>query len=301
MYYSYTQGRNLYGQITNDTTTGNLSNGDKYINNDISRLLNKHSWPFLLRETTTLTTAQQQYVVIPANYKKMTSVKIQVGTMQVTPHEVPNRQFWDTLNAVTAFYSDYAQWYYIFNGRCYFYPIPATSNLTVTFFGRIGWRGLSAADYTTGTISAVTNLGTAVTGSSTSWGSGMVGKYLQITENATALAGDGEWYEITAVPGTGTLNLVKPYLGPTLAAVTNPYTIGQMSLIPDGYQEIPIYNAAAVYYGTKDQDKALYWKSKADELELQMESDYGMASDNVIVEGEDMPDIINPNLIVRLQ
>lgn len=306
MFYPYGSDRYLYGQLTNDTSSANLANGDIHIGASISAVIGKRAWPFLFRETTALTTGSQQYVIIPRNYAKLTSVKVTQGTTVWTPSEVPNREFWDRLNAesATANTSDIPEWYYTFNGRCYFYPTPATSGNTVTFFGKIGFRGLSLSPYITGTILTATNGSTRVIGSSTAWTQSMVGRYLKVFESNTDNKGDGEWYEISSYISGTEFTLSKPYLGTTITSGTAGYVIGQIPPLPEEYGEAPIYRATGIYYSSKTTSgasvKSKLFMDMYDTLTAQLESDYGSATDNVIVEDEDLNDQINPNLQVRL-
>ena len=306
MFYSYTGGRNYYGQLTNDTTSGNLTNGDTHINASISHIIGQRPWPFLYREGTAATVASQQHVVVPRNYAKLTSVKVTQGTTVWTPREAPNREFWDRLNSQTASSntSDIPEWYYFFNGRCYFSPTPATTGNTVTFFGKIGFRGLSIADYTTGSVGTATNLGTAIGGVSTVWTQSMVGRYIKITESNTDNKGDGEWYEVSGFTSTTSISIAKPYLGIAITAGTAAYTIGQISPIPEEYGEAPIVRAASIYYGSKTTPgsgtKAKEYMGMYEQMMTQMQSDYGAGTDNVLIEEESLDDEVNPNLVVRL-
>ena len=309
MLYTYTTGRNLYGQLTNDTTTANLSNGDTHINAYTSQLLSKRVWPFLFRDDTSRSTiANQQYVTIPNKFRKITRVTITQGTTIWTPKEVPNKEFWSKLNSQTATSntSDIPEWFYVFNGRIYLWPTPATSGNTVTITGRIGFNRLNIADYTTGAVWSVGASGTAVTGTATAWHAGMADRYIRITDGNSANSGDDEWYEISSVSGATTLAIVKPYDGTAIvgASGTAAYTIGQVSPIPDGYQEAPIYHAAYIYYSSQTTpgagSKANEYKIMRDELVEQFITDYGSETDNVTIRDEDISDNINPNLFVRL-
>lgn len=302
MFYSYTSGRNLYGELTNDTSSTNLTNGDLYTNSEIGRLLGRKAWPFLFREGTASTVANRQYVEIPANIKKVTSTVVESGSTRWTPREVPNRNFWDRLNytIATAHTADYPDWWYSENGRVFFHPTPSTSARTVFITGRIGFGRLNIADYTTGTVTSVLG-STRVVGGGTSWTNSMSERFIRITASDTANSGDDEWYEVASVPSSTTLDLKKPYQGQSVTANGNAYTIGQMSPIPDGYQEIPIYRAAATYWTAKGNDaRAAVFAGTADQLEKQMEEDYGSPSDNVVLEDESLDEQANPNLFVRL-
>lgn len=305
MMYSYTGSRNLYGEITNDTTATNLTNGDLYINSDIGRMLGKKPWPFLFREGTVASVANQQFVEVPANIRKVTSVIVESGTSKHKPREVTSREMWDKLNytIATAYTADYPTWYYPFDKKVYFLPTFSTAR-TVTVYGRIGFSRLNIADYTTGTAAATAG-STAIVGGGTSWTNRMAGRWIRLTDSNTAGSGDDEWYEVASVESTTALTLKKPYEGITVTNTSNNYTIGQMSPIPDGYQEAPIFRATSIYYSTKSipgaADKALFFKGAADDIESQLVSDYGSETDNVVIEDDStLKDQQNPNLYVRL-
>lgn len=250
--------------------------------------------------------ANQQYVEIPANIKKVTGVKVTTGTTEWTPREVPNRDFWNRLNytTATAYTADYPNWWYSFNGRVYLHP---TSSIirTVTISGRIGFSRLNIADYTTGAVTTATLGGASIVGTtSTVWTRPMEGRFLRITASNSPNKGDDEWYEIASVVSGTAITLKKSYLGVSIVVGTAAYVIGQMSPLPDGYQEAPIYWATHVYYLTKKlpgaEEKAVLFKGMHDELVQQLVSDYGSETENVLVEDEPVDDQINPNLVVRL-
>jgi len=304
MYQSYTGGRNLYAELTNDTSSTNLANGDLYINADIGRILGKRDWPFLYREGTVNSVANQQYVEIPRKIKKVKTVTVESGSSRWHPREAPDRDFWNRLNytIATAYTSDFPDWWYSENGRVFLHPTPSTTR-TVFISGRIGFNRLNIADYTTGTVTSVLG-STRVTGGGTAWTNSMVGRFIRLTASDTANSGDDQWYEIASVPSATTLDLKKPYEGQSVTANSSAYAIGQMSPIPDGYQEAPIYRAAQKYYTGKNvpgaADKALMFKEMATELENQLDVDYGSPTDNIVIEGDEaLRDQENPNLYVR--
>lgn len=310
MFYTYTGSRNLYGTLTLNTASANLATGDTLINAEISRVLSVKPWPFLDREITTSTVANQQFVTVPAAFRKIKSVKVQQGTAIWSPKEIPNRQAWDQLNSVTptSYTSDIPVWYYPFDGKIYFWPTPATTGGTTTVFGRMRFGRLAVADYTTGGVQTATNGSTAVVGTATVWHTGMggtttfkLGRWLRITQGDTANSGDDEWYEISLANSATTITLVKPYLGASISSGAGAsYAIGQVSPLPDGYQELPIYRAVQIYYSMIDQTRSTYFKSLADGLEAGLMADWGSATDNVDVEEtDDIDEGMNPNLFVR--
>jgi hypothetical protein len=293
---SYTGSRNLYGSLTKNTNTVNLTLGDTFINSEIRALLGKHPWPFLKKTRTASTTASTQYVTVPAGFRRIDTVTVTVGTTVYSPKLSPSREHWNRIN-YSSTTSNTPQWYYIIDGLCYFYPTPASSSNTVTFTGIKNFKDLSIADYTTGSIVSVANGGTAVVGTGTTWTAAMTGRLIRITDSDTTNKGDGEWYEIASVGSTTSLTLAKPYLGTAISAGTAAYTIGQMSPIPDGYQEIPVYRAAARYWAKEDKAKSALFKADALELEKQMFTEYGSPTTSMVIEDTSAP-LQNPNLFI---
>lgn len=248
---SYTGSRNLFGVLTNNNATANLTVGDTLINNAARQILRSRSWYFLNKSDTSLTTtASTQFYTLPNDCESILTVSITVGTFVYTPKECPSREFWNKLNETTSFSSNYPEYYYVFAGRIGFWPIPSTSSYTITLYYKRKIRDLGIADYTTGTITSIANGGTAVVGSGTTWTAKMAGRFIQFTDSNTANTGDGFWYEISSVASTTSLTLVTPYGGTAISAGSAAYTIGQISIIPEDFQELPVYKAAQIYFSS---------------------------------------------------
>jgi hypothetical protein len=260
---SFTALRNLYGTFTQSTTTANLALGDLYINDSIRALstLRGGKWWWLETTKDASTVASQRAYPIPNSIRKLTDLYVTVAATIYLPEPVYDPDKWKLVLAYQLGESDVPLFYYREGERVLVAPIPATSSNTITFRGRKNLRDLSIADYTTGTIVSVTNGGTALVGSGTTWTASMAGRFIRITESDTANKGDGFWYEIASVGSTTTLTLLKPYEGTTIAAGAAAYTIGQMSPIPESYDIAPVYRATALYWDSKgEKDRAQkYW------------------------------------------
>lgn len=120
---------------------------------------------------------------------------------------------------------------------------------------------LSEAATATITVSSDTG-GTIITGSGTSWATGMEGRFIKITSTSAANGGDGEWYRVETVFDTTHLVLTKAYEGDNITAGSATYTLGQTSLIPEAYDMAVVYRAAAIYWRDKANNAKsdLYWK-----------------------------------------
>ena len=81
----------------------------------------------------------------------------------------------------------------------------------------------------------------------------MAGSYLRITASNTANKGDGAWYEIDSFTSTTVIELVKGYEGTAITAGAAAYTIGQVPLLPENHQMLPVYYAIHQYYLDKGE------------------------------------------------
>ncbi|WP_457635797.1 phage adaptor protein [Persephonella sp.] len=292
---TYTSQRNLYGELTENKSSANLTLGDTLIDSFTRQILGKRQWHFLEKTATDTTTDGGQFYNTPYNFRKLLSPPtITVGNVTYTPKECPNRELWGKINAYSR-QSNIPEWFYQFDDQIGFYP-KTNAGDTITYPYLARHKKLSVADYTTGTINTATNGSTTITGSGTSWTSTMAGRWIMIDESS---GGDGVWYEIASVANATTLELKKKYQGISISSGSASYTIGQVSLLPDGYQEIPVYFAVATYW-SKDRkpDVGDRFKVMGQELLQQMIEDYGAKTTNVKVESEDLV-MDNPNLFIE--
>lgn len=258
---TYTSGRLYAGGLVNDTSAATLTLLDPIINQFIKRLLGIREWSFLEKKKTLPTVASQQAYDLPSDLGKLIGVTVTVSTTKYTPKEAPNRDFWDKLNQ-TVIESETPEWFYVFNGAIEFYPIPSTSSNTITFVYNRKQKDLSIADYTTGGILTATNGSDAIVGTGTSWTPAMAGRWIRIADSDTANMGDGEWYEIESCSSATEITLAKLYNGSSIVSGNAPYIIGQTSLLPETFQDLPLFKTAELYYSSikPEPDRARIYK-----------------------------------------
>lgn len=285
---TYTSRRTLAGDLCNNSASATLSLFDRLMNLCEKKIISAKDWSFLWRQYTKTTVASQQAYTLPAYTSKPQSVYVTVGTYRYSPDEVTNRDDWDNLNDVTT-YSDITTHYFVYDGQIHLYPIPSTSSNVITFNARRIAKDLTIADYTTGTITTVATVGTTttVTGSSTTWGAGMIGRYIRIDQTTAANGGDGYWYEIATVPSTTTLTLTRTYGGTAITAGSATYTIGEVSLIPEPHDALPVYDALKIYYTSVDPNaqKATMYENMYNTGYDQMVRDSGSKTNVVLDDG----------------
>lgn len=236
---------------------------------------------------------------LPPQYiDRISNPTVTVGSYIYTPKECPDRQTWDKINMVT-FASDIPIWWFNYGGKIGFSPRPSTASNLVTINSKQLAKDLSVADYVTGTIT--TTSGNTITGSGTAWTAQMAGRWLQVTDGNGAV-GDGYWYKILSVASATSLTLEKAYAGTPLAAASATYTIAQCSLVPEQYQDLPVYGALRTYFTSVDPDagKAQLYGGMYDTMYKTMEDDYTVKNVSCVIEDGEGYEMQNPNLFVQL-
>lgn len=290
---SYTARRNLFGSLANNTSASGLALGDQMMNDSDKYLIQKFN--FDERSATTPTVANQQFYNFPYNYKKLIDVSVTVGTTTYTPRLIPSREQWDRLNIATTVKSTIPNYYFVFNNQVGFFPIPSASANTINFNYKIRSRELSQPDYTTGTIT-ITNGSTTVTGSGTTFIADMANRWLQVT----APSGDNHWYQIASFTSTTVLVLAAAYNGTTVSGAN--YTIGEMSIIPEDFQDLSVYDAVRKYYSSRVKDVEIYqmYQTLYNERYAMMNEQLGSKETSPVLDYGDNYRPQNPNLYLTL-
>jgi hypothetical protein len=222
---------------------------------------------------------------------KPKTVVVVLGNVRYTPTEIVDQVEWERQNRISNIKSNIPIYYFI-KGKSSggkeigFYPMPASASLNaieLTYKKQV--KSLNIADYITGTITTATQGSRTIVGSGTSWNSSMIGRYIIISETATANGGDGIAYEIESVQSTTSLTLVNPYIGASIALGSASYTIFSTPLLPIEFQLIPVYKAAHEYWLTIGNDETRASEFKAlyvDHVKL-LEETYSSKSSNIVL------------------
>lgn len=293
---TYTNYQNNIPRVLNNSLPDNITWANEMINDSIRYLVSKYY--FNERTYTINTTAQQQFYNLPPQIKKLINITVDIGSVKWQPKECPSRQYWDALNVIT-FYQDFPSFFFVYNNQVGIYPIPASSSNPITMNYKTRIPELSQADYTTGTVSVTTNT-TTVTGSGTTWTKSMAQNgWIKISHSATDAAnGDNQWYEIASVTDATHLVLKNNYTGDTV--VGGSYTIGETSILPEDYQDLPLWRMAMIYYTTRFPDpvRASQYTSLYEKGIALLDEEFGSKTTNVVLTDTDAP-IENPNLFIR--
>lgn len=290
---------------TSNTTNSydNISWGMRMINDGIRYLATM----FYFNETSYVvpggTVASQQSYQLPPDFESLTNMTVQVGGLLYQCKEAPSRKYWDSLNLVP-FYNDYPQYYFIWDNKINIYPIPASSANVLTLNYKKRVTDLSMDDVTQTTSASTVS---PTTGDATIVASGIApftlwmaqSGWIQIpfASNGNS-TGDNKWYQIATITDATHLELKNQYTGPTTSGCA--FTIGDVPILPEDYQDLPLYRALRLYYSSKvpDAGKAKAYKELYDEGYALLDAKYGSKSNSPVLNDMDSP-IFNPNLFPR--
>lgn len=283
---TYTGSRNLAGSLTNNTSTTNLTLMDTLINQSIRKITSSHEWPFLEKTATLKTVASQNYVNLPQDVDKLYTFYVDIDDQLYQATELASKDDFDSLGVTNK--CSYPLYYYVFDRKLYFWPEPSTSDydIVITYKQRV--TDLDTADYTTGTI-AITTATATVVGSGTTFVADMVGRYLKTTDRI--------WYKISAFTDTTHLTLDRTYIGSTITGAS--YTIGQVSILPEDFQMLPVYEAVMNYWAMQGEiGRTQTYKALYDEMYKLLKKEYSSKSTKVRVDTLTDKTVNNPNLYI---
>lgn len=239
-----------------------------------------------------------QFYPMPPNYSKLKDITITVGNLKWTLEEVRTREEWDNIN-VFPYYASIPSKFFIYpggdkGGQIGIWPIPSTTGNVITFNYKFRVPDLYLPDYDTGTVT-VQNGSTAVTLAGGTWpqttNRQLESRWIQFSGGA----GDNLWYQVQSVNSGTSLTLYQPYQG---TGMTNNaiYTLGQMPLIAEDFQDMIIWKALQHYYTSiVDNPKKVEEYEAVYDMKLEMLKEYS-GSNTVNVNLSRKGTRSNPNL-----
>lgn len=250
------------------------------INAGTARFLSKLGRPVDRQSRFTNQVVDQQYYQIPEDSIRVSYVSFLNGTnIWIKLEEVGDEATWRRMNQYPQ--TSATPTHFFVRGADEFgiYPAPSTSTADgIELVYEPRHVLLTADDYTTGTVSAMSG-NNAITGTGTTFTPTMGnGSYiLQITDGT-----DGNNYRISGYSSATSVTIENYYQGITNATAT--YRIGQVSKIPDEYQETPVDYAMMRHFLEKNEmsNANMYdvrWQTSLRDAE----STYGMSTSNQIV------------------
>jgi len=299
---SFTQSRNLYGSLTRNVQSENLTLGDQLINDSIRAICAMKDWPFLEKVRTLTTVANTQGVNLPYDCDQVREISVvPLGqTTRFVPKLSPSDAHWDMLNQST-FTSDQTEWYLVREGQILLYPTPVQTGNTIYVAQKTLVIDLNTADITATTIATLANGATTLTVNA-GLTAQMVGWYIRPTYSSVANTGDGRWYELSGITSGTVGTLVRKYGGVSITAGTAACTLAQMPILPEAFHETPIKRAVSQYWAQQgDINKSLmYEKQYNTDIATLVKMWSSPTTSMVIDDGREDDSIINPNLRISL-
>lgn len=151
-----------------------------------------------------------------------------------------------------------------------------------------------------GPILAYNQAGNVVTGSSTSWTTNMAGRWLNIPETTSnTTSGDNEWYQILSVQSATSLTLFNDYQGQNATGAT--YTIGEVPLLPEDYQDLALWRALWIYYTSivTNPNQAKGYLDMYERGKEVLDYEFGSKTTSPVLTPPNAP-VFNPNLFPRV-
>lgn len=253
--------------------------------------------------STSISTVGVQNYNIPANVSKIKNNTINVGQLKYQPTPIESIQDWDMVNFLP-YTSDIPNYFFIYNGTLRIFPIPSTTGNIITFNYKTRVADMTYSDYSVGSIQNMIVGSTTVTGSGTTWTvfpPGIDIQYQNLYLRAdTSTGGDGIWYPILKIDGVATLTLALPVINAPNIDTTS-YTIGQLPLLQEDFQDMLVYGALKIYFSTVVENESKFKEYDALYKErLDMLEEYaGTKQVNVDLGGT--PQATNPNLFIYAQ
>jgi len=207
---------------------------------------------------TASTVASQQYYQYPPGIVNTEAATVTIGSVIYPLITIYSQQDWNIKNAIQIQPTTFPTFIFPRKNDFGLWPIPQDAyTITFNYYPRI--VDLAVDDYVSGTVTVADGSAT-VTGASTTFTTGMVGRYFQITD--TSISGYGQDYQIGAWVSTTALTLANYWQGVGTSSLT--YRIGQCPEIPDeGHITLVDGVTADFYFGLRnDPTTAQAWENK---------------------------------------
>src|SRR3990167_7231581 len=178
----YTFLQEISGDDTGSAITGQLRRFYDSINQTQSLVCaaNGGKLAFLERTATEASTASGATYDLPADFRRMISLKTTVSSTDYTPIPVESSELWDAIDALNLGASDVTQFYHVRGNELLVSPAFSTASNTITYTYRKRVKELSIDNYIDGDVAAMTNAGLTITGTGTTWTNPMEGRFIRV-------------------------------------------------------------------------------------------------------------------------
>lgn len=250
-------------QISNDFSPGGLVIFKRDINEGCTMFLNRLGRKFNKEYLTANIVDGQQYYQFPSEVLRISEGRFLQGTNYYTPDLITSEEEWNKLNSIPTSGSFPTKYYIRGFNEIGIFPMPnadIADGIIISYEPQhvdLTQDDFTQASTPLGTLT-VSNGSIAITHSNAGFTQNMVGRWLQVTDGS-----DGKWYRITAFVSSSVLNLENYYEG--ISGSGRNFRIGEVSKIPQAYQDAPVYYALERYYQLQnDQRTAPTYQTRFD-------------------------------------
>jgi len=229
------------------------------------------------QEKVTNMVANQQYYQMPADFVRVTEVRVNSNGLNFPTILINSEHLWNKLNIIPAMTINLPTYAFVrgFN-EIGLWPTPSqttTNGLIISYEPRL--VDMVVDDITAGTAS-VTNGSPLVTLSTSIVPTGVSGMWFNVNDGT-----DGNWYQVASYGSSTTFNLANNYQGLTGATAT--YSLGQVSDLPEDYHmALPYFAAYNFFLKRKDMNSAQFYNQMFTDLMSQYKEVYSAKSTGIV-------------------
>lgn len=276
---TWTQMQTKAQRLARDSNDGTLTQLKEDMNTGYHLFNAKLSRYFSRKQQFTDLNDGQQIYQTPIDCIRVIGMTVAVSNTYQTPvKEIRSEYEWRQITAYP-YNSNWPAFYFMIgNDELALWPTPSQDVTNgLRFYYQQQDHDLSVEDVTstsTSTTVTVTNGSETVTATGAAFTAQMKGLWFQVT-GVTDLT----WYEIVDVPDTETLTLKSAFVG--ISGSAQAFRVGQLSILPEEYQDVPINYALYLYFSSKANEqrssyhKGLYDTSLEEALEAYSSSTEG--------------------------
>ena len=276
----------FYKRITNDFSEENEELGVSLIQDEIKAIANRRNWPFV-ESKAELAVHTGNIIHLPDNFRKLKVAYTEINGIKYPIENIVSREEWLARFSNNSIESDHVQYMYIDKASGTIDTFPkANKNITIYYTKKV-------PDYTmtTGAVEGVIIWAhpgqTSIIGQDTNWGLDIIGRQIKI---------DGAWYTVAIRISSTTIVLETAYAGIQIDTAT-PYELGgTKTIMPEGYEFVPVYKAIEIYFSSEKPNdaKATRYNNLYAEKYTDMERTFNSTSISPVL--NDREEIIeNPN------
>ncbi len=292
MALSWTQLQTKFQRQARTSNADVLTQAQEDMNTGYTRFMARFARYFLRKQQFASLVANQGIYQQPVDAIRVDVVSILVtSTYEVPLIQVRSEQEWRYITSYKTLASNWPEYYMVLgNDKISIWPLPSQSVTNgIRYVYQPQASDLSQADTlssTVGTTVTVTAGSTTVTASGVSFNSDMASLSFRPTGQT-----DLTWYEIFAANST-TLTLKTPYAG--VSGSGKAWQIGQLSLLPVEFQDVPIDFALWRYFSANGNEvRAMEHKKYYEDAMSTAEAEYSSSGETLAITGSGYEDAMN--------